>query len=100
MGVRSTLCSDHYGGQIPEWFKKKYEERLLFPSGSLIVSKTEWINGFCDDLLWKDYQRVCNEIGLLDYEDAVVLVCVLSESGNVLLVSIFKDEIKSQLIYN
>tara|TARA_R110000772_G_scaffold145504_1_gene255484 strand:+ start:27846 stop:28187 length:342 start_codon:yes stop_codon:yes gene_type:complete len=95
MGFRSTICSDHYAGVLPEWFKEKYKDRLLFPNGTLIVSKSEW--KYYDNELFEDYQKALKEIDfwlknrLSEFE---VNIAVLHEDGKISKVVILPDSIK------
>ena len=78
MGFRSTLTTNHYGADLPDWFKEKYKDCLNFPSGTL-VSSTEFKlhsgNGF-----FYDYQQALIENGLLEGEFEVRFA-VLAEDG-------------------
>jgi hypothetical protein len=41
MGFKSTIVSEHYAGNLPSWFKEKYKDKLTFPDGLLVASRTE-----------------------------------------------------------
>ena len=90
MGFRSTLTTNHYGADLPDWFKEKYKDYFNFPSGTL-VSSTEFKlhsgNGF-----FYDYQQALIENGLLEGEFEVRFA-VLAEDGIITKVVITKDDI-------
>lgn len=92
MGFRSTIVSEHYGGILPNWFKEKYSDRLLFPSGTLIVSKAEW--KYYDNDLFEDYRKSLLEIGFFNHVSFSVGIAVIAEDQFISKVLIYKDEIK------
>jgi hypothetical protein len=89
MGFRSTLVSQHYGRELPQWFHDKYQQDY-FISGSLIASKREL--KYYDDVFMTDYQRALNESGLLDGLNMEVII--IAEDGFVTKVIITKDVIR------
>jgi hypothetical protein len=92
MGFRSTITSQHYDHPIPEWFKEKYKEYLLFPSGSFITSSKEF-KLYSGMELFSDYQKCLIENGLLKGNFEVVCA-VLAEDGGVTRVILSKDRIE------
>jgi len=91
MGFRSTLVSQDIGvGVIPDWFKAKYDDRLLFPNGLMIVSKME-AKYYCNTM-FEDYRKVLLEFDYFDNHTYPVSILVLGESGSItnVLVSKFK----------
>lgn len=93
MGFRSTIVSEHYsGGVLPNWFKDKYSDRLLYPDGILIVSKTEW--KYYSNELFEDYRKALIEIGFFDDISFTVGIAVMAEDQFISKVLIGKDEIK------
>lgn len=92
MGFRSTLCSQHYPGVLPEWFKEKYNEIVLFPSGLLVVSKIE--AKYYDNEFFNDYKKALFEAGFWnENEDRIISLSVLAEDGVITKVNIYKNEI-------
>lgn len=92
MGFRSTLCSEHYPGELPEWFKEKYNQIILFPAGLLVVSKSEakyYTNDF-----FEDYQKAVKQSGFWEDGDLDISLAVLAEDGVISNVVITKDNIK------
>lgn len=99
MGFRSTIISQDIGvGQLPKWFKDKYEGILSFPNGLMIASKIE--AKFYSGEMFMDYQTALNEV---DYfkgfsEDYKTYILVLSEGGNITKVVITKEDVKFIII--
>jgi hypothetical protein len=91
MGFRSTIISQHYTGDLPEWFKGKYSNSLQFPGGTLIASKREC--KYYDNELFEDYQKALIEIGVLNSDCLSVGVAVLGEDNFISRVLIKKDGI-------
>jgi hypothetical protein len=91
MGFRSTLVSEHYPGVLPNWFTEKYSDRLLFPNGILIVSKTEW--KYYDNDVFEDYKEALIEIGFFSIIEFGVAIAVLAEDQFISKVLINKDKI-------
>ena len=91
MGYRSTLCSEHHSGELPEWFKEKYEDQILFPDGLLVVSKRE--AKYYDNEFFEDYQKAVNESGFWKESDLSITLAVLSEDGFISRVIMSMDRI-------
>ena len=92
MGFRSTLVSQDYQGELPNWFKKKYNDYILFSDGLTVSSKREvklHTNEF-----FEDYQKAVNEGGFWDDKSIEIEIVVLAEDGFVSKVLISKDMIK------
>jgi hypothetical protein len=79
MGYRSTLVSQYYDGILPDWFKKKYDDKLLFPNGVMICSKTEF--KIYDDELFDDYRNALIECGWPRLTYLRVWIVVMSEDA-------------------
>ena len=93
MGFYSTLCSSEHSGTLPDWFKSKYDNIFLFPTGVMIVSKTE--AKLHRNEIYEDYQRALIESGLWDKsEHRAMLLTVIGEDGIISKVTILKNEIK------
>jgi hypothetical protein len=92
MGYRSSLISQFYSGELPEWFKIKYSVPLLFPNGVMICTKSEM--KIESNELWEDYQMALKESGFWDYHIIDVQIVVLSEDGIISKVVIGKKQIK------
>lgn len=91
MGFRSTLTTQHYGHDLPEWFKEKYKSYFNFPSGTL-VSCTEF-KMYSGNEFFDDYQKALIEVGLLK-NNFKIICAVLAEDGQITRVEISKDEVK------
>lgn len=91
MGFRSTLTTQHYGQDLPQWFKEKYNKYFLFPSGTL-ASCTEF-KMYSGNEFFEDYQKALIEVGLLK-NNFKITCAVLAEDGKITKVTISKDEIK------
>jgi len=91
MGFNSILVSEHYMGDLPNWFKDKYSDRLLYPDGTLIVSKTEW-EYYTNDI-FEDYRKALIEIGFFDDFDYSVGIAVMGEDQVMSKVLVSKDDI-------
>jgi hypothetical protein len=94
MGLRSTICSEFYAsGQLPEWFKKKYNQTHIFPCGLFVVSKVE-CKYYANDF-FEDYQKAIKESGFWKYNPARrTSIVVLAEDGFVSKVVIYENDIK------
>lgn len=92
MGYRSTLVSNNYGGDLPNWFKEKYSDRLLYPDGTMIVSKSEYKH--YDNDLFNDYQKALIEIDFFPSDDFIIGIAVIGENRIITKVLISKDEIR------
>lgn len=95
MGYCSTLVSQYYDCDLPEWFSEKYKEKIQVFKGSLIASKKEF--KIYDDELFLDYQKAlneCNLLGCIPY----VTVNVLGECDETSLVKIYHDRIEYSLV--
>lgn len=83
--------SDEWSGNLPDWFKEKYSDKLLFPSRSMIASAIEFkLYGGTD--LFKDYQLALIEAGSLN-NGVTATVVVLAEDGVITKVEINSAEI-------
>lgn len=93
MGYRSTLTTQHYNydGDLPQWFKEKYNNYFLFPNGTL-VSCTEF-KMYSGNDFFEDYQKALIELNILT-NNFKVICAVLAEDGKITKVIINKDEIK------
>ena len=96
MGFRSTIVSEHYSGVLPNWFKDKYSDRLLYPDGILIVSKTKW--KYYGNDLFEDYRNALIEIGFFDDISFKVGIAVMAEDQFISKVLIGKDGIEYTLM--
>lgn len=92
MGFRSTIISEYYNGVLPNWFKERYSDRLLYPDGILIVSKTEW--KYDSNNLFEDYRKALIEIGFFDSKNFTVGIAVMAEDQFISKVLIGNDDIK------
>jgi hypothetical protein len=93
MGFRSTLISQHIGGDLPQWFKDKYTPRLIFPNGSMIASAGEF--KIYSNELFEDYKKALLEGGFFDkHYDPEITISVLAEDGVVSKVVITKGDIE------
>ena len=92
MGFRSTIVSEYYNGVLPNWFKERYSDRLLYPDGILIVSKTEW--KYDSNNLFEDYRKALIEIGFFDRKNFTVGIAVMAQDQFISKVIIGKDDIK------
>ena len=92
MGFRSTLVSQDYPGKLPNWFKEKYNDYILFSNGLTVSSKRE--AKFYTNEFFEDYQKAVNESGFWDDKSIEIVIVVLAEDGFVSKVLISKDEIK------
>ena len=92
MGLRSTIVSEHYSGVLPNWFKDKYSDRLIYPDGILIVSKTKF-KYYTNDL-FKDYRKALIETGFFDDISFTVGIAVMAEDQFISKVLVGKDGIK------
>jgi len=92
MGFRSTLISQDYFGNLPEWFKDKYKDYILFPSGLMVTSKHE--AKYYDNDFFEDYQKAIFESGFWDETDIDIAIVVLAEDGFITKVIISKKKIK------
>lgn len=101
MGFRSTIVSEYYDGNIPEWFKEKYSDRLFFPGGILIVSKKEW--KYYSGELFEDYQKALVESGFFDHFidgfNYTVAIAVLAEDKMISKVLIGENGIRYFWMY-
>ncbi len=91
MGFRSTLVSQEYGGTLPDWFKDRYKNKLIFPSGTMIVSCCEF--KIYDNAIFDDYRKALQESGF-DLDRVGIAVSVLAEDGTVSKVCINDEGIK------
>jgi hypothetical protein len=98
MGFRSTICSEHYSGNLPDWFKEKYKQTHLFPDGLLVVSKTEC--KYYTNVFFDDYQKAVKESGFWDDSDLKISIVVLAEDGFISKVVICKNRIKYYWLYS
>lgn len=92
MGFRSTIVSQDYYRELPEWFKEKYSGWILFPKGLMVSSKHE--AKFDDNEFFEDYQKAVIESKFWDANDIDIIIVVLAEDGFITKVSINKNEIK------
>lgn len=94
MGFRSTLISEHYSAQIPEWFVEKYKEKIICIDGTLIASKTEF--KIYDNEVFEDFQKALIESGIFNdvSERFSVAIAVLAEDEFISKVEIRKSSIK------
>lgn len=91
MGFRSTITTEYYGRELPNWFKEKYQEAFHIEQ-SFISSKFEIKMYTYGSDLFEDYQKSLIENGLLERINKVNCV-VLHEDGTINKVTITKDEI-------
>jgi hypothetical protein len=91
MGYRSTFISRHGVGQLPQWFLDEYQNDIINPCGTLIMSNRELKD--IDDIFW-DYQKALVEIDYFDNEFSRMHIVVLGESGYVTKVHIKKDTVE------
>jgi len=96
MGFRSTLVSQDYQGELPNWFKKKYNDYILFSDGLTVSSKRE--AKFYTNEFFEDYQKAVNESGFWDDKSIEIIIVVLAEDGSVSKVVISNDEIKYYIL--
>jgi hypothetical protein len=90
--MKYTICSQHYSGNLPKWFKTKYDDKLLFPDGLLIVSKAERI--FINDF-FKDYKKAISESGFWDDGTGLsITIAALNEDGGINKIIISEKTIK------
>ncbi len=92
MGFRSTLVSQDYQGELPNWFKKKYNDYILFSDGLTVSSKRE--AKFNTNKFFEDYQKAVKWSGFWDDYSIEIVIVVLAEDGFVSKVLISNDEIK------
>ena len=92
MGFRSALVSQEYHGELPNWFKEKYNGEFFFPVGLMVSSKAE--TKIYDNNFFEDYQRAINESGFWSEKNISIVIVVLAEDGFITKVVINKEEIK------
>jgi hypothetical protein len=90
MGFRSTLTTQYYGHELPEWFKEKHKDNFLI--SNTLVSQREW-KFYSGNEFFEDYQKALIEVCLLKNGFKVVSV-VLAEDGYITKVIITENEIK------
>lgn len=92
MGYRSTIVSQDRGeDKLPKWFKDKYEDMLLFPSGMMIVSKKE--AKYYDKEVFEDYRKAIMESDYFEVYRFPIEIIVLAEDGVLTKVIIHKNGI-------
>jgi hypothetical protein len=89
MGYRSTFISRHGVGQLPQWFLDEYQNDIINPRGTLIMSNRELKH--IDDIFW-DYQKALVEIDYFNNQRMTIVV--LGESGHITKVKITKDGVE------
>ena len=92
MGFRSTICSQHYSGELPKWFKDKYNDLVSFPDGLLVVSikdSKRYSNEF-----FEDYQKAVKESGFWNQSNIEISIAVLAECGFISKVVVTDSEVR------
>jgi len=98
MGYRCTLSSNYNPAhELPQWFKEKYEDHLLFGHGLTIGSKRE--RKFYDNEFFEDYQKAIEESGYWNGYLSKVYLTVLGEDGAVFKVMIEQNKIEYNLMH-
>lgn len=77
MGYRSTLITQYYGDDLPDWFIKKYKDDF-FIKDTLISQRELKMDSGTE--IFEDYQKGLKEIGFFTSVKKVICV-VLSEDG-------------------
>ena len=98
MGFRSTLISRDYGRELPNWFKEKYSDYILFKPKSMMVS-SKYEAKFYDNEFFEDYQKAVTESGFWDEHERWLVIAVLAEDGFITKVSMNKNKIIYKLMY-
>ena len=98
MGYRCTLSSNYNPAhELPQWFKEKYEDHLLFGHGLTIGSKRE--RKFYDNEFFEDYQKAIEESGYWDGYRSKVYLTVIGEDGAVFKVMIEQNKIEYNFMH-
>jgi len=101
MGFRSTLTTEHYWWEIPEWFTEKHGD--MFNFGALtskdgktvpsfpIGSRTEkkYYSLLNEEEIFVDIQKLVREYGLTE-----IVAVLLHECGGITRVAISQDKIR------
>jgi len=90
MGFRSTLTSEDYPIEWPEWFKKDYD--MLIASGGMLRSEWE-MKAYAYDELPNAIQKALEEVQPTLLDDEGYTIVWLHECGGVTKVQIMHDEI-------
>jgi hypothetical protein len=99
MGFRSTLITDYYGFDLPQWFGEKYDRLITVIDGTLIASKMEF--QIYNNNIFEDLQRALIEAGYFNStKDRVFHVAVLHEDAEITKVVIGATEIHYYLMDN
>ena len=93
MGYISTLVSEDYGSELPNWFKEKYSKILHFTNNSTLIASKVGIK-IHNNELFEDYRKALIEIEILDEYLTEVNVVVLSEDVIITRVTIGINEVK------
>jgi len=96
MGFRSTLTTQFYGYDLPDWFKDKYTD-YYYINGTLVSSLCELKH--YNDEFETDYQKALIECGFFDKIKSMVCA-VLAEDGVITKVFISKDDIEYIHFFN
>jgi hypothetical protein len=99
MGFSSTLISQSWGFEYPEWFKEKYKEKVSFPRNEfhningLVASKVG--SKYYNNEFFEDYYKVLQEVGFFSGHITIpVVVVVLGEDGYITKVEYTKAGIR------
>ena len=93
MGFRTTMISQEYSLQIPEWFKEKHQ-RVTYNNDNLaiaILNETKFYDDVKETELFTDIQKLMIE---QDFSTDLVLV-LLHECGGITRVEIDKENIRA-----
>jgi hypothetical protein len=82
---------------LPEWFKEKYEDHLLFGHGLTIGSKRE--RKFYDNEFFEDYQKAIDESNYWNDYHSKVYLTILGEDGAVFKVRIEQNKIEYNFMH-
>lgn len=98
MGFRSTMTTEHYYQEIPQWFLEKYpdlaygamkEQRWSFPIS--LRGERKFYDKFSEQEIFVDIQKILRE---KDIDD--ISVVLLHECGGITLVKIGRDKISGR----
>ena len=96
MGYRSTLTSNAYKADIPEWFKEKYG-KFIEVNGTLLNSKEEW-KFYDGNELFEDFRKALHESGFWNDVSFAIHCAVLAEDGAITRIDVHPDRVEYTLL--